>query len=273
MRKVPLLSVTTPALQPRRLFLLDAYRSLCEQECPWEWVVQLDGRAAGLPKELKEDKRVHLESNGRHLGIAITRNRALARTRGAYIQNLDADDMLLPGSLLARLRPLEQDADLAFCFGRSLRLGHNGDTAKDRPPPLAIGRVSPGQLEHRWRTDGRSPVKYGTILWRRSILLGRGGWTALSEMEDVAATLAISLEWSSYYVNADVALFRNHPDQVTNREAYLNDRAINRRFIHEYLLCARRIAGLPIPRSYKQPPPDQSYTVEIEKRTSMRGPQ
>ncbi|MBA2725628.1 MAG: glycosyltransferase [Actinobacteria bacterium] len=270
MGKTPLVSVITPALNPQAGFLLDAYHSLCDQECSWEWLIQLDGRQGTLPEAISEDSRVDVAFNGRQLGIAITRNRALARTRAPYVQSLDADDMLLPDSLAPRIAFLKEHPGLAFAFGRSLRRQYNGEVVSDRRPPIGEGLVEPGELERLWRKDGRSPLKYSTILWRRAVLLGAGGWAALSEMEDVAVTLAISLTSFSYYTDVDVVLFRNHPEQVTNSDAYMSDRAVNRRFIHEYLLCARRNRGIPIPPSYRHPPPDASYRVELEKIHSMR---
>lgn len=50
----------------------------------WEWLLQLDGdaeTASTLPAAIRDDPRVAIERNGRQLGIAATRNGALARAR------------------------------------------------------------------------------------------------------------------------------------------------------------------------------------------------
>jgi hypothetical protein len=77
----PTVSVLTAARTPEPAFLLDAYASLRVQSgVGWEWLIQLDGEMGHeLPPEIVADHRVQVAANGRHLGTAATRNRALLR--------------------------------------------------------------------------------------------------------------------------------------------------------------------------------------------------
>src|SRR5690349_19989941 len=98
-----MVSVITPAYRPVPEYLLAAYESLRSQELPpgyeWEWVLQEDGGTGVVQEILPSDSRVHI-AGGRRGAVALTRNLALACTRGELIKNLDGDDMLTPGTLM-----------------------------------------------------------------------------------------------------------------------------------------------------------------------------
>ena len=77
---MPEVSVLT-ALAPRPHNRLgEIHAALDAAERDWEWVVQVDGAEdPELPDALLADPRVRVERNGQPLGIALTRNRGLAR--------------------------------------------------------------------------------------------------------------------------------------------------------------------------------------------------
>src|SRR4051794_24314414 len=166
----PLISVVTAALLPDEAFLRDAYSSLCDQEAPWEWLLQIDGGEEDLPT-MPDDERIHVEANGLHLGTAATRNRALARARGQFVFALDADDVLVPGALLALSEALVSDDRLALAFGRAADLLEDGRrVAGEQSPYFTPGVVEAGVIERLWHEHSSPPIAGPTVLWRTPVL-------------------------------------------------------------------------------------------------------
>ena len=252
----PAISVLTAALDPPAEFLLDALRSLhAQEETDWEWVIQLDGEhPPPMPAALLSERRASVQANGRLLGSGATRNRALVRTRAPLVQNLDADDQLLPGALAAARTALEGDAELAFAFGRTVELHPDGSQrgAWREQIPFAPGRIEAGAIAAHWLKTGSDPLPLSPLAYRRRLLFAYGGWAALSVMEDTALALALSVRHPCLYIDRDTQLYRVHPGQVTAAAGYRAERAPGRRFVFE------RLAALGATGAGRdaQPPPD-----------------
>jgi hypothetical protein len=120
----PRVSVLTATFEAPEAHLLAAYSSLLHgnSDVPWEWIIQIDGLGAHVPVALRDEPRISLGANGAHLGPAATRNLALTRVRSQFVQNLDSDDCLLPGTLRALSTALEAHHDAALAFGRDVEL-------------------------------------------------------------------------------------------------------------------------------------------------------
>jgi hypothetical protein len=115
--KRPVVSVVIPAWNAQE-WIGEAVRSAVAQtDVPLEIIVVDDGstddtaavaRAAG-----GECVQVIEQTNG---GASAARNAGTAAARGGFIQYLDADDVLLPGTIGRRLQRLEEtSADVAYC--------------------------------------------------------------------------------------------------------------------------------------------------------------
>jgi hypothetical protein len=243
----PAVSVLTAALAPDPGFLLDALESLrAQEEADWEWLIQLDGeRQPRLPPEVTAEPRIRVEANGRQLGAAATRNRALVRARSQLVQNLDADDQLLHGALSSGRAALGADPELAFAFGRTVDLQADGTRhgAWREHIPFAPGRIEAGLLDAYWLETGRDPLPLSPIIWRRTHLFAYGGWTALSVLEDTALVLTIASRHPCFYIDRDTQLYRIHPGQMTAACDYRQERAPNRTFIFERLRALQALDG------------------------------
>jgi glycosyltransferase involved in cell wall biosynthesis len=79
-----------------------AIRSLLAQSCAdWELLVLDDGssdRSVDLVLGF-EDERIHVRSDGAHLGLATRLNQAIDLARGRYLARMDADDIAYPDRL------------------------------------------------------------------------------------------------------------------------------------------------------------------------------
>jgi len=212
------ISVITPVYAPVATHLRHAYESLSAQELPdgwqWEWLVQEDGTTGTAREILPEDPRVH-HASGRHNGVAITRNLALARASGTLIKNLDQDDILTPGVLARDI--LQINARVQWTTSRVLDLLPDGShVGFDNDPPASV--LEPGYVLDHWRTHNfRLPVHPTTICIRRDLITALGGWMAVPGSDDTGLLVAASVVSVGYF-NQDVGLlYRKWPGQVTAR--------------------------------------------------------
>jgi len=88
----------------------DALRSaLAQQEVSVEVCVVDDGSRRAAPPGFDDDPRVRLFRNDRSLGVASSRNRAIAAARGRWVAFLDDDDVWAPWHLKQLLEPLNRN--------------------------------------------------------------------------------------------------------------------------------------------------------------------
>jgi cellulose synthase/poly-beta-1,6-N-acetylglucosamine synthase-like glycosyltransferase len=233
------------AVSPSHLrYLDDAYESLRgEGDVAWEWVLQLDGdlRPEAVSGSVRSDARVTVQANAARLGAAATRNRGLTRCAAELVQNLDSDDVLLPGSLHAGIEALRSDASLAFAFGRTADLHADGRVVNkwEHAVPYPPGRIEAGVLDGHFLSEGTDPIPMSSLMWRKVRIYEAGGWSALSSLEDAALVYAVASRWPCYYLDRETQLWRVHPDQMTQSEGFAADRAVNSVFIRARLAVLR----------------------------------
>jgi glycosyltransferase involved in cell wall biosynthesis len=233
------------AVSPSHLRYLDeAHESLeRERDVAWEWVVQLDGglRPEEVAGTIRADARVSVAANPGSLGAAATRNRGLTRCSADLVQNLDGDDVLLPGSLRAGVEALRSDASLAFAFGRTADLLGDGRVVSkwEGAVPYPPGRIEAGALDGYFLSEGTDPLPMSSLMWRKVRIYEAGGWAALSSLEDAALVYAAAARWPCYYLDRETQLWRVHPDQMTRSPAFAADREVNGAFIRARLAALR----------------------------------
>jgi glycosyltransferase involved in cell wall biosynthesis len=241
----PLVSVVTAALNPVDAYLIDAYDDLCAQAPSWEWLIQLDGELAPLPARLDADSRVSVGANGRWLGTAVSRNRALARANGKYVYAHDYDDRLAPGAFAALLAPLQRDRTLAWSAGQfdDLVLRDGRWERKPFPYSCASGRVAAGAWEsdrlRHWDegTDAQLPAA-NCLMWRADWLYALGGWGALTGDQDTFAAWALQHLADGHMVEDQVGWHRKHDRQTTASPGFREEAQLH----HE--LVVRRLRAL-----------------------------
>lgn len=240
-------SVLTPVHRPVARYLSELHASLDAQVgVSWEWVIQVDGGASLLrriPRAIRADPRVLLDANGRWLGQAVTRNLALARVGAPLLQTVDADDLLLPGALLAAAAALEREGDLGLAFGRTLELTVDGrhGPGKNLYPP---GRLAPGALARDWELrDGSCSIVVASAMWRTACVCAHGGWPATVAGTDVLLLLAVAGVHPARCLDRDTYLYRSHHAQLHRSQARFATRPQYRR-LGRQMLAARRELGL-----------------------------
>jgi glycosyltransferase involved in cell wall biosynthesis len=218
-----LISVITPSYRPVPEQLKEAYESLRMQEVPqgwaWEWVIQEDGDTGAARDILPEDPRI-VFGTGRRGGVAITRNLALARSRGELVKNLDQDDILTPGVIARDINVLAADPLIQWTTSRVLDLLPDGSTVGfDNDPP--VGRLEPGVVLNHWLAHNyRLPVHPTTICIRRTLAVALGGWMAVPGSDDTGLLTAASVVSLGYFHQEVGLLYRKWPGQATASVAH-----------------------------------------------------
>ncbi|MGK5742979.1 glycosyltransferase family 2 protein [Micromonospora sp. URMC 103] len=215
------ISVITPVHPPSIPYLASAYESLCLQELPdgwtWEWLVQEDGRTGKVADALPADPRIRV-ATGRPGGPGVARNMAMARSDGALLRVLDADDQLTSGALAREIDALTNRADVSWTTSSVLDLMPDGSTVGWQhadPPGGKLRRTD--VLGYFQQNNYRLPVHPATLCIRRELALALGGWMALPGGEDTGLLLAASVVADGFFIAEPGLLYRKHPDQITGQ--------------------------------------------------------
>ncbi len=210
----PTVSIITALANRSGHRLSEIYAVLAAAHTNWEWLIQLDGlEQIELPDPVRGDPRVAIEANGRKLGIAATRNRALARATAALVLNADSDDVPTTAAL-AGLAPAFEDPTVGLAFGDWI------ERWPDRPPwtpptRFTPGRLKPGTLSEIWGAERWVPLHLAGAMWRTDAVLAAGGWSATVGGSDIGLMLGVDAAWASVYVPVGTFTYHHHARQVT----------------------------------------------------------
>lgn len=208
------MSVITAVAERPQPRLSEIQRVLAAAPAAWEWLIQLDGeRGTELPAEIVCDPRVRIERNGRQLGIAATRNRALSRATAPLLLNVDSDDVPTTAAL-AELPLAFADPQVGLAFGDWVEQWPDRDPWM---PELRFepGRLAPGTLSEIWAAERWVPLHLAGAMWRTDAVLAAGGWSATVGGADIGLLLGVDADWASFYVPVTTFTYHHHGEQVT----------------------------------------------------------
>lgn len=211
---MPDVSVLTALASRPQNRLEEIHRSLVSSRAGWEWLLQIDGdRVADVPDAVRADERVRIEVNGQQLGIAVSRNRALARAAGSLLLNADSDDVPVPGAL-DQIALAFDDPSVGLAFGDWVE--HWPDGRVWRPEArFAPGRQEPGAIGSIWAAERWVPMHLAGAMWRADAVRAAGGWTALVGGSDIGLMLGVDARWASHYTATPTFTYHHHQHQTT----------------------------------------------------------
>jgi glycosyltransferase involved in cell wall biosynthesis len=226
----------------RAAMLREAVASVVAQtHRPIEVIVVDDGSTDDTSHAADELAREHPfvqvihQENG---GPGVAREAGRRAARGAYIQHLDSDDVLLPDKFARQVAALEAHPECGAAYGRT-RLRRNG-VASDVPVKRTGERIDamfPAMLASRW-WDTSTP------LYRASVIASAGAWLPLRMEEDWEYDARIAaLGTRLCFVHEWLSETREHGAQLSGRglaPRVLADRATAHARIYDH---ARR-AGI-----------------------------
>jgi glycosyltransferase involved in cell wall biosynthesis len=237
----PVLVSTIIPVHNRAAMLRDAVASVVAQTYrPIEIVIVDDGSTddtAGVADSLASDEIIVIhQPNG---GPGAAREAGRLRARGAFVQYLDSDDLLLPRKFELQVAGLLAHSECGASYGWT-RL-RRADGSVEAPPWKRTGEridaMFPSMLASRW-WDTSTP------LWRRETLDAAGAWTTLKMEEDWEYDCRIAaVHTRLHHVPQWLSETREHDARLTGRTSnpdVLRDRAAAHALIHAH---ARR-AGI-----------------------------
>ena len=125
----PLISVVM-AMRNSASTIKTAIRSIQMQTLDnWELILIDDGSTDGSVEVAKTlaDSRIHLQFDGKHLGLAARLNQAVAMSKGEFIARMDADDVCYPERFAQQVKTLQGDATLDLVGCHALVFTDSGD--------------------------------------------------------------------------------------------------------------------------------------------------
>lgn len=223
----PRISVIVPSYNSGA-FLREALNSAIDQDPqPCEVLVQDGGSTDNTLEILRSlGERVHWISE-RDGGQGDAINNALRRASGDIVVLLNADDVLLPGSLASATTAFGQDPDLAFAYG-------DFDMIDGAGAVMRRYRSS----EYSWdRVYARGCYIFiGSLFIRRSALIDIGGLDAsLRACMDLELLLRLESAGRSRHLGRTIGQFRMHQASKSS--------TIGLVFLREGFRVRRRYAG------------------------------
>ena len=230
-------SVIIPCFNAER-FLTETIESVLEQDIFRIQVIAVDDGSTDRTSAVlaKYQSRIKVISQANE-GASAARNRGTAVAEGEFIQYLDADDLLLPGSLRSKRDALaESRADVAYGDWQRLEEATDGVFRLGVEFRCAMEDIHPDP-EVATFTDFWSPP--AALLYRRSIVERIGGWNLrLPVIQDARFLQDAALSGARFiHVPTLVALYRVH------RGASLS-RSSARRFMDDVRLNAEEIQSI-----------------------------
>lgn len=220
----PLVSVVIPCRDAVRWIAEAVGSALAQPGVAVEVVVVDDGssdRSAAVVERV-DDPRVTLIPQSPH-GVSRARNVGTRAARGEYVQYLDADDVLRPGALAARVAALERTAaDVAYSDWARYEITPAGDFREGEHVARELGsRPEIDLFTNAWWPPG-------ALLYRRRIVDAIGAWREdLPVIQDARFLLDAALRGARFVHVPEVGLrYRVHgPGSLSRRDprAFLAD--------------------------------------------------
>lgn len=201
----------------------EAFQSIAALELPsgWlhEWHIQHDGDSDPVHFDWMDAEWIHYQYNGRHLGLAGTRNQALMRTNGEYIFSFDSDDVLRPNAFTTLIRGYEQYPDIVWAAGKWLELQDDGTTNEWRHPEYE------GVREVGWIADeiqrlGQTPFNMNPLLFKRDAIVQAGGWGGPADWEDSVLLAKLSGQFRGWATDEEIGLYRRHAQSLSKQDRF-----------------------------------------------------
>ncbi|MHA6617354.1 glycosyltransferase [Pseudonocardia sp. DLS-67] len=165
-------------------FLTDAFRSSVDAQTrrPDQVVIVRDGPVpeplAGTITELADGSPVPVDvvELERNVGLGPALDAGLAACKYDVVARMDADDISLPHRFAVQLPIMESGADI---------VGSGLVEFADDPDEIVATRAVPTDPDEiRRRARFATPFNHPTVVYRRPLVTGVGGYTDFAKMED-----------------------------------------------------------------------------------------
>lgn len=178
--------------------------------------------SARAVEQLPHDDRVVFMRNARNVGVAATRNRAIAASRGEFVTFLDQDDVWLPGKLALQVAKISERPELGLLHAEYARIdtaGHLLPAFVELPETRFGCADAPVEVRDVFAEIFVSnDIQPLTAMVPRRVLDEVGHFDpALSGVSDYELWLRIALRYPIGHLRTIVGYWRAHPLQQSRR--------------------------------------------------------
>jgi len=171
----PTVSVVVPCFNAEAFIQRALESALAQKEVSWEVIAVDDGSEDGTLDVLRQFRGSVRVEECPHRGASAARNRGTKLASGRFIQYLDADDVLLPGALAARISALEEETE-AVAYSDWIRIKEDGDGLV-MSSETVTGRIEDAGSDPEIATFAGFWAPPAALLYRREIVERIGGWS------------------------------------------------------------------------------------------------
>lgn len=207
-------------------YVADAVESMLHQTMPpEEYVIVVDGL---IPKELnrtisdyeKQKELFTIIRLNENKGLGNALNVGLAHCRNELVARMDADDISLPQRCEKELKLFEECPELVIC-------GCNINEFCGTPDNVKTSRVVPQSYEEiRKFMRRRQPFNHPTVIYKKSKVLGCGGYKTLTRKEDFDLfSRMLSDGCLAKNIGEPLYLYRANEDNYARRKSWQNFRS------------------------------------------------
>jgi len=220
----PLVTVIIPCFNQGHYLQQSVPSALAACSHPMEIIVVDDGSSdAAIARQLAEVEqlapgvvRIHRQVNQ---GLSGARNSGIALARGAYVQFLDADDLLVPGKIDAQVAQLEINPELHVSVCNYLLCDETRGIFTKTEEAIARFEISEQDFLYRWERGFVIPIHCG--LFRSTVLSERGFDTHARAKEDWLFWTSLAMAGIRFgYIQGHWAIYRQH--EASMRRSYMN---------------------------------------------------
>jgi glycosyltransferase involved in cell wall biosynthesis len=222
-----------------RPFLREAVEGILKQTFrDFEFIVVDDASADGSWEILESlaaaDPRMVLMRNGENLGVARSRNAAIAVARGRFLACQDADDVSLPGRLASQVRFMDANPDVGLLGTMPEFIDEAGRVIPSSNYPQLFDN---GTLQER--LPDTNCFCAGSVMLRRELLAAVGDYDQdLAPSEDYDLWLRVAEVTRLANLPQRLYLYRRHSGSASTNWRYLQmqnkaialERAMERRY-------------------------------------------
>lgn len=223
---MPLISLITPAAPSALPYIAAAAESIRNLKpvdgFDLEWLITVDGDPCSQKDDLVDtvnaidDLDVKVFVNPFRMWGGFSRNRGLVHASGDNVALLDADDVLTDTALVSWATHITERPSVQWC-SYSMTDFYEDGTLVEFATVWDEGPVPAKRWLEYYKANGKHPRCPVSMLYRRDLLLGVGGWGAAAAGNDAYVTLNTTSRADGWCSHDVTGLYRKHADQITNR--------------------------------------------------------